>query len=85
MYLFVEPLYLNYFYLYYQGWEEIVNGSITYLLKTVLAKATKDTAVMGSTLEVCFSKQMMCDGVRYFNFNAIMSTTTIFMTLVTDM
>jgi hypothetical protein len=39
---------------HYQGWEETVNASITFLLKTTLAKTAKEgsSSLSGTTLEV---------------------------------
>lgn len=35
-----------------QGWEEVVEASLTYLLKTALAKTAKDSALMTNSLEI---------------------------------
>jgi hypothetical protein len=39
---------------YNQGWEETVNASVTFLLKTTLAKTAKEgtSSLSGTTLEV---------------------------------
>jgi hypothetical protein len=39
---------------HYQGWEETVNASVTFLLKTTLAKTAKEgsSSLSGTTLEV---------------------------------
>jgi Bardet-Biedl syndrome 9 protein len=35
-----------------QGWEEVVESTLTYLLKTVLAKNAKETAVVTTSIEI---------------------------------
>jgi hypothetical protein len=45
-----------------QGWEETVNASVTFLLKTTLAKTAKEgtSSLSGTTLEVSENARCLC-------------------------